>query len=159
MKTKTFSALMKISVLIAAIGGLFICIFVIPNFGKSIISSYQEFSGWYWPWLIFTWLVSLPCFILLIYVWKVSDSIKNETVFTLKTAKMVRAGVILLLTDSAFLFGGSIVLLLFNMNHPSIVLLSTVIAIIEVVVSLFGEIVYQYMIKAAILKEESEGTI
>ncbi len=159
MKTKTFSALMKISVLIAAIGGLFICIFVIPNFGKSIISSYPEFSGWYWPWLIFAWLVSLPCFILLLYVWKVSDCIKNETVFTLKTAKMVRTGVILLLSDAALLFGGNIVLLLFNMNHPSIVLLSIVIAIVEIVVSLFGEIVYQYMIKAAILKEESEGTI
>ena len=159
MKSKTFSSLMKISVLIATIGGLFVCIYVIPSFGKSIISAYPEFSGWYWPWLIFAWLVSIPCFILLVYVWKVSDSIKNETVFTIKTAKMVRTGVVLLLSDAALLFGGNIILLLFNMNHPSIVLLSIVIAVIEVVVSLFGEIIYQYLIKAAILKEESEGTI
>lgn len=159
MKSKTFSSLMKISVLIATIGGLFVCIYVIPSFGKSIISAYPEFSGWYWPWLIFAWLVSIPCFILLVYVWKVSDRIKNETVFTIKTAKMVRTGVVLLLSDAALLFGGNIILLLFNMNHPSIVLLSIVIAVIEVVVSLFGEIIYQYLIKAAILKEESEGTI
>ena len=72
---------------------------------------------------------------------------------------MVRTGVVLLLSDAALLFGGNIILLLFNMNHPSIVLLSIVIAVIEVVVSLFGEIIYQYLIKAAILKEESEGTI
>ena len=71
MKSKTFSSLMKISVLIATIGGLFVCIYVIPSFGKSIISAYPEFSGWYWPWLIFAWLVSIPCFILLVYVWKV----------------------------------------------------------------------------------------
>ena len=159
MKSKTFSSLMKISVLIATIGGLFICIFAVPDLGKSIVSSYPEFSSWYWSWLIFVWVVAIPCFILLVYVWKVSDCVKNETVFTIETSKMVRAGVILLLVDAALLFVGNVILLLLSMNHPGVVLLSIVIAVVEVVVALFGEIVYQYLIKAAILKEESEGTI
>ena len=150
---------MKIAVLIAAVCGLFICIFVVPYIGKSMIALYPEFSSWYWPWLIFAWLFSLPCFILLVTIWRISNCVKNETVFTLKTAKLVKTSAVLLLSDALLLFAGNILLLLLNMNHPSIVLMAVVIAVFEVVVALFAEIVSRYLEKAAVLQEESDGTL
>lgn len=150
---------MKIAVLIAAVCGLFICMFVIPSFGATIIYRYPEFSSWYWPWLIFAWLFSLPCFVLLICVWRISNGVKNETVFTLKTAKLVRTGAILLLSDAVLLLVGNIFLWLLNMNHPGVILMMVVIALFEVIAALFAAIVSRYLTKAAILQEESDGTL
>ena len=159
MESKTLASLMKIAVFFTAVCGLFICVFVIPSFGESIIYSNPEFSSWYWPWLIFAWLYSLPCFVVLIDVWRVSNSVKNETVFSLKTAKLVRSGVILLLCDAAFLFVGNIFFLLLNMNHPGVVLISVIIVIFETVAALFAAILSRYLTKASVLQEESDGTL
>ena len=159
MRSQTLALLMKISVLGAAVCGVFICIFVVPAFGNDIVYSNPELGGWYWPWLIFTWLVALPCFVILIEVWRVSNSVRNETVFTLKTAKLVRSGVILLLCDAALLFAGNVCLLLCNMNHPGVVLISLIIAVFEAAAALFAAVLSRYLTKAAILQEESDGTL
>lgn len=150
---------MRISVIAAAVSGLFLCIFVVPSWGMNIIYVNPEFSGWFWPWLIFAWLVALPCFIVLLYVWKVSGAVSNDTVFTVTTAKWVKMGAILLLSDAAFLFIGNVALLLFNMNHPGILLLSIVGDIFIVALALLAAILSRYIMKAAVLQEESEGML
>lgn len=159
MSSKTLGNLMRVSVAAAAISGLFLLIYVIPSWGYSIIDANSEFSGWFWPWLIFMWLVALPCFAVLVYVWKVSGAVIKETVFTFLTAKWVKMGAILLLFDAALLFVGNIVLLLLNMNHPGILLLSVIGDIFIIALALLAAVLSRYLTKAAILQEESEGTI
>ena len=159
MKSKTFSSLMKLSVLIAALCGAFICVFVIPDFGKNVILLHPEFSTWYWPWMVFALLFALPCFALLVCVWCVSDCVKNETVFTLRTVKYIKTAAVLLFTDAALLFAGNVLLWLLNMNHPGVVLLCVVAAVFEVVIALFAQIIARYVAQAAALQEESDGTL
>lgn len=159
MSSRTLGSLMRVSVIAAAICGLFLCLYVIPSWGRGIIDSNTELSGWFWPWLIFAWLVALPCFAILVFVWKVSGSVVRETVFTFQTAKWVKTGAVLLLSDAAFLFAGNIVLLLFNMNHPGILLLSVIGDIFAVALALLAAVLSRYLTKAAVLQEESEGTL
>ena len=150
---------MKISVLFTAACGVFLCAIVIPSFGERIMVKNPELESWFWPWLTFAWLVALPCLIVLIEVWCVSNSVKNETVFSFKTAKQVKTGAILLLSDAALLFLGNIVLLLANQNHPGVVLLCVLIAIFETVAAFFVMILSRYLTKASVLQEESDGTL
>jgi len=159
MTSRTLGNLMRISVIATAIAGLFICIYIIPFWGWSIINANPEFSGWFWPWLIFSWLVALPCFIVLVYVWKVSGSVIRETVFTFLTAKWVKMGAVLLLLDAALIFIGNVVLLLLNMNHPGVLLLSIIGDIFVIALALLAAVLSRYLTKAAVLQEESEGTI
>jgi hypothetical protein len=150
---------MKGSVFAAAVCGLFLCVFAVPSFGNSMIQANPECSGWFWPWLIFAWLFSLPCFAILVFVWKVSDAVIHETVFTVKTAKWVKTGAVLLLSDTVFLFVGNVVLVLLNMSHPGVLLLSVIGAIFAVALSLLAAALSRYLTKAAVLQEESEGML
>lgn len=159
MSSRTLGNLMRVLVIAAAICGLFLCLYVIPSWGRSIIYSNPEFNSWFWPWLVFAWLVSLPCFAILVFVWKVSVAVIHETVFTYQTAKWVKMGAILLLSDVILLFVGNIVLLLLNMNHPGILLLSVIADIFAVALALLASVLSRYLTKAAVLQEESEGTL
>lgn len=159
MTSRTLGRLMRISVIAAALCGLFLCAYVIPSWGQSIVNTYPETSGWYRPWLVFEWLVALPCFAVLVYVWKVSDAVMKDTVFTMLTAKWVKMGSVLLLLDASFLFIGNVILLLAGMSHPGVLLLSVMADIFIVTLALLAAVLSRYLTKAAILQEESEGTI
>lgn len=159
MSSRSSGSLMRVSVIAAAICGLFLCLYVIPSWGQSIVFTNPEFSGWLWPWLIFTWLIALPCFAILAFVWKVSGAVMSETVFTLQTAKWVKMGAVLLLADSALIFVGNVLLLLLNMNHPGVLLLSIMGDIFVIALALFASVLSRYLTKAAVLQEESEGTL
>lgn len=159
MSSRALGSLMRVSVIAAAISGLFLCIYVIPSWGESIINANSEFSGWFWPWLVFAWLVALPCFAVLVLVWKVSGAVTQEAVFTVLTAKWVKIAGVLLLSDAAFLFIGNVVLLLLDMNHPGILLLSIIGDVFAVALALLTGVLSRYLTKAAVLQEESEGTL
>lgn len=159
MSSKTLGNLMKFSVVAMSICGLFLCLLVIPAFGESIMKINPEFTNWFWPWIIFSWILAIPCFVIMVYVWKVSNSVIQETVFTFQTAKWVKAGAMLLFFDGVFLFIGSIGLFLFNMNHPGVLLIFIVVDIFVVTLALFMAILSRYLTKASILQEESEGIL
>jgi hypothetical protein len=159
MSSKTLGNLMRVSVIAAAMCGLFLVSFVIPSWGQDLISANPEFNGWFWPWLIFAWAFSLPCFAILVYVWKVSGAVIQETVFTVRTANWVKTGAFLLLGDAAFVFLGNVVLLLLNMNHPGILLLCVFGDIFAFALGILAAVLSRYLTKAAVLQEESEGTL
>ena len=159
MSSKTLGTLMRCSVLAATICGLFLCIYIVPSLGESIIFANPELNSWLYPWLIFAWLFSAPCFVILVYIWKVSGSVAHETVFTMQTAKWVKTGAVLLLSDVAFLLIGNTILIFLNMNHPGVLLLSVVGSIFAVALALLAAVLSRYLAKAAVLQEESEGTL
>ena len=159
MSSGTLGNFMRVSVIAVALSGLFLCIYVIPNWGWNIIRANPEFSGWYWPWLLFAWAVALPCFAVLVFVWKVSGAVMKDTVFTFLTAKWVKMGAVLLLFDAALLFIGNVILLFLGMNHPGMLLLSVIGDIFIVASALLASVLSRYLTKASVLQEETEGTI
>ena len=159
MSSKTLCGLVRFAVISTAVCALFLALFVIPSWGAALVDEFPELSGWYVPWLIFILLASLPCFALLVFVWKVSSAIKTDEVFTIKTAKWIKTGAVLLFADAAFFFAGNVVFLLLNMSHFA-VLLAMVLGIIFVIaLALLASVLARYITKAAALQEESEGTI
>ena len=159
MSSKALGSLMRISTIAAGLCGLFLCTFILPSGGQDLIQANPELGEWFWPWLIFAWLFSLPCFAILVYIWKVSDAVIGETVFTIKTAGWVKTGAVLLLCDTAFAFIGNIVLLVLNMSHPGVLLFCTIGSIFALALALLAAVLSRYLTKATILQEESEGTL
>ena len=159
MSSKTLCNLIRFAVLATAACALFIALFIVPSWGLSIADANPEFSGWYLPWLIFIWIASIPCFAILIFIWKVSGAINRDEVFTIKTAKWIKTSAVLLFADAGFFFAGNILFLLLNMSHPGILLLSMVGNIFVIALALLAAVLSRYITKAAELQEVSEGMI
>jgi hypothetical protein len=159
MSSKTLCHLIRFAVIVSAACALFIALFIIPAWGQSLARANPELSGWYTPWLIFIWVASIPCFVILIFVCKVSGAIKNDEVFTIKTAKWVKTSAILLFSDAAFFFFGNVIFLLLKMSHPEILFLSMLGDIFAIALALLASVLSRYLTKAAELQDVSEGTI
>ena len=159
MSSKDLGNLMRCSVIAAAACGMFLCAYILPLWGQGIVASAPELESWFFPWLVFSWLLAIPCFAILVFIWKVSRSVMNETVFTAQTANWVKTGAILLLSDAAFLLLGNSALLFCGMNHPGVLLFSAIGATFAAALALLAAVLSRYLTKAAVLQEESEGTL
>jgi hypothetical protein len=159
MSSKTLGRLMYASVIAVALCGLMICLLVVPAVGRDIVLANPEFSGWFWPWLVFVWLFALPCFGILVYVWKVSGAVANEAVFTVRTAGWVRMGSLLMFAAAVIALVGNVVLAWLGMHHFGVLLAWIVADIFAFTLALLVGVLSRYLVRAAELQEESEGTL
>ncbi|MDR3311117.1 MAG: DUF2975 domain-containing protein [Oscillospiraceae bacterium] len=159
MSSKSLCAWVRAAVIAAAVCGSVLCLGILPDWGRQIVAENPNMENWFLPWLIFLWAAALPCFAILVFVWKVSGAIAREEVFTLRTAKRIKTAAGLLFADAGFFFAGNLALLLLNMSHPFVLFLSIFADIFAVAAAILAATLSRYITKAAALQEESEGTI
>lgn len=147
--------------LIIGIGlcGLLVYLYVIPEFGRTMVADYPEFSHGFWPWLIFIWCTGINCYVALVFAWKIATDVGNDKSFSLKNAERLKTISVLAASDSGFFFFGNIILLLLNLSHPGIVILSLLIVFAGVCVSVAAAALSHLVTKAAALQEDSDLTI
>lgn len=159
MNQLKLSKWLKAVIIGSGICGTVIYFYVFPFWGKDIVTSNPEFSSWYWPWLIFLWITSIPCYATLVCSWKIAKEIRENNSFCIENANLLKLISIFAASDSAFLFAGNIVFLLLNINHPGIVLLSFFIVFAGIAVTVTAASLSHLVFKAAQLREENELTI
>ena len=159
MNQLKLSKWLKAVIIGTGICGTVIYFYVFPFWGRDIVASNSEFTSWYWPWLIFLWVTSIPCYATLVCSWKIAKEIGNDNSFCRENANLLKLISLLAAGDSVFLFTGNIVLLLLKMNHPGIVLLAFFVVFAGIAVTITSAALSHLVFKAAILREESELTI
>lgn len=160
MKQTSLAKWLKFIIFGIGICGLIVYALVLPAFGQSFADSYHgEFDNCYWPWLIFLWATGIPCFIALIFAWKIAGNIGADKSFSSANAKLLKWISLLAAGDAAFFFMGNIVYLLLNMNHPGIVLFSLIIEFIGIAIAVASAALSHLVQKAAVLQEQSDWTI
>ena len=159
MSSKTLCRLVRFATISTAFCGLIILLYVVPAWGQSLITANPHLQSWYYPWLIFAWLISLPCFLILALVWKVSAAVKREQVFTMTTAKDIQTAAIVLFADVGLFFAGNILLMILNLSDPGTLFVSLLIGIFGIALALLASVLSRYISKAAVLQQESDGTI
>ena len=158
MSSKALCALVRGAVIFTAACGIIACC-SLPSFGLSLVSNFPDYSHIYLPWLIFLWLTSMPLFILLFFIWKISTAIIKETVFTTQTAGLVRICAIILFATSAFFIIGNIIFLLLGMSHPGVLFLSLIADVFVISLAVVLAVLARYLTKAAALQEEADSFI
>lgn len=145
------------------IGFTFIVVVVytllIPILGRDIIYNYPEFSGWFWPWIIFLSLTAIPLLIAIFYAWKVVVNIGKDNSFCIENAVAFKNIMSMAILDTTYFFIGQIILLLLGMNHPTIFFISVVIVFIGIAVSIVCGALSTLLKKAASLQEDQDLTI
>ena len=159
MEQKYLAKWLKIIIVGVAICGLIFYGAIIPTLGNDAIDQYPEFSGWFRPWLIFLWTTGVPCFIVLVFGWRVASNIGKDCSFSDDNAKLLKWISWLASGDSAFFFAGNIVMLFLNMNHPGVILASIMIDFAGVAVAVASAVLSHLVQKAAVLQEQSDLTI
>lgn len=159
MEQKALARHLRLILLGVGILGLLACFLVIPMYGLSLKSLYPEFENRFWPWLIFLWFSAVPCFVSLVLLWRVADSIGQDRSFSEENARYLQQISRLFAADAAFFFIGNIVLLLLNMSHPSVMLASLAIVFVGIAASVAAAVLSRLSLKASVLQEQSELTI
>lgn len=163
MKTKFMSFIIKTSVIFLAILGLIICAFWYPFsisitiWGTNVPDQILENNLEFYTQLIFFWIVSIPCFIILFMIWKLGNAIKRDNVFNTQTALLVDRCVKILFIDIIVYTLGNIVFLLLGWNDFAFIYFG--IAIVGLVIASVLSVASHYLFKAAALQEEVNYTI
>ena len=159
MEQRTLVKWLKILVLFAAVCGLGLAGGVLPLAGQWLVESYPEFSYCFWPWLIFLWVLSAPCFMALYLAWKIFENIEKDHAFTLENAAHMGRISFLAAADAVVLLVGNVLFWLIGMNHPGILLLCFAVTLIGIGFSVAAEALSHLIRKAADLQDQSDWTI
>lgn len=159
MDQKVLSKWLKIIILGVGLCGLVVYGLIIPDYGKSLVTQYPEFSDRFVPWLIFLLATGIPCYIALVLGWRIAGSIGQNRSFTRENAKRLSAVSRLAAGDAGFLFAGNVVLFLADMSHPGVFLGLLLIVFTGIAVAIAAACLSHLAQKAAVLQEQSDLTI
>ena len=159
MSSKTLCFLVRAAVIAVTLCGVAGCFYILPSVGTNLVLKYPGLAYCYYPWLIFIWIASIPCFTILAIVWIGSSAVVKEQVFTYQTAHKVKITAILLFSDVCFFIVGNIVFLLLGMSHPYILLIAFFADAFGVSLAVLAAVLSRFLTKAAVLQEEADSTI
>ena len=158
MSEKRLSVLIRFAIVLSCICGLLSCLFWIPiSVGVTSLRNIPWKSVEFWMQYIFHWMVSLPCFWLLVLAWKVSVSMNKDKLFLEKNSVYVRNASLILTVDIIVFLIGNILFALIGWN--SWLILQGLFAVTGLVICIFMYVLSKYLSQAAILQEESDLTV
>ena len=150
---------LKFLVIFVALCGLILCAVVIPVVGKELSGMSPELGRYFKPWVTFVWLLAVPCFAALVHAWMIFSNIEKDKAFSMENAKHMEKISYLAGADTIALISGNIVLLILNINHPSVFLVFLMIGIIGIGISVAAAVLSHLIQKAANLQDENDLTI
>ena len=159
MEQKTLSRWLKAIIIGVGLCGAAVYTTVFPALADYVTEGYPEFSVAILPWKIFIWCSAIPCFAVLFFAWEIASGIGMDRSFSNENAKNLKWISGLAAGDALFFFLGNILLLFLNMNHPGIVLASSVVVFVGIAVAVASAALSHLVKKAAALQEQSDLTI
>ena len=159
MNQHSLSKWIKLVIIGLALCGAALWALIIPEAGRTIIADAPEFSGWYWPWLIFAWATAIPCYAVLVIGWRIAVNIGADRSFSLENARLLALIAKLAAADSALVFAVNLIFWFLGMNHPGVVLLMLLVVFVGVAISVAAAGLSHLVRKAAELQEQSDLTV
>ncbi len=144
--------------------GIVICLLVVfailvPSIGKDLADKYPEYGNCYYPWLIFLWITAVPCFVIVVFGWKIADNIGNDKSFSMDNATKLKYISVLAAGDAGFFFLMNMIFVMTNLSHPGVALASLLVVFAGVAISVAAAAMSHLVRKAADLQEQSDFTI
>ncbi|WP_310602740.1 DUF2975 domain-containing protein [Anaerosporobacter sp.] len=137
----------------------FLLFFLIPSYGRNIVCMNPEFSGWYMPWLLFIWLLGVPCYIVLLIFWGICNEIRKDNSFSMKNAKALAMISKLAMADSFLCFLGMVAFSVVQIMHFSVFIIGIMVVIIGIAIAVIAAALGHLVQKASKMKEENDLTI
>lgn len=159
MSQKSLSKWLKGIIAGMAVCGAIIYLYLIPVWGRDLVEANPEFSNCYIPWLAVLLISAIPCYLGLYFGWKIAAEIGKDNSFSMENALYLKNISILAALDSVYFFVANLVLMIINMNHPGIFLISLLVVFAGIAVTVAAAALSHLVKKAADIKAENELTI
>ena len=159
MKQDSLAKWLKGIIIGIGICGLLICLVILPMLAKDILYAGSGMEHYYRPWMIFLWISAIPCYVVLLYGWKVASNIGRDNSFCEDNAVYLKRISYMAVIDSIYFFVGNIVLYFMNLSHPSVFMGSLFVIFAGVSVAVAAAALSHLVMKAAALQEQSDLTI
>ena len=150
---------MKLAALAAALVGLLAAFVLLPALASALLEEFPAYQKWYWPCLIYGWVVLLPGFVGLWEFWKICVEIGRDNSFSQKNARSLFRICLLALTMAALLAAGVAALCLLGMGLPALLIAMLGFAAACALVALLANALAQLVRRAAAIKSENDLTI
>ena len=150
---------MKLAALAAALIGLLAAFVFLPMLASALLEEFPAYQKWYWPCLIYGWVVLLPGFVGLWEFWKICVEIGRDNSFSQKNARSLFRICLLALTMAALLAAGVAALCLLGMGLPALLIAMLGFAAACALVALLANALAQLVRRAAAIKSENDLTI
>lgn len=163
MTNKYLATVSRCCIVIIALCGLAVCAFWYPfsisltTVGVVPAQPTLEQNIEFWTQLAFYWLTSAPCFVILLFMWIVTNNILRNKFFSKQTTQIIKNCVLILSIDLAVFFVGNVLFSILQWNDFAI--LYFIIALIGLALVGFAVVMYHYVLQAVTLKEEMELTV
>ena len=140
-----------------ALCGLALFGFILPRFLAYVAEEVPDLP--HRAWQIFLWVLAVPCYAVLVCIWKMANEIGRDNSFSLETARLLKTIALLAGADSALLLIGNVVFLITRHSIPTLALVSAFVCFIGLAISV-GAACLSYLVhKAANVQEDSDLTI
>jgi hypothetical protein len=159
MLQKNVSCWLRGLIIVALVVGLAVFFVIVPLVGTELRRTYPEFQARLWPWLIFLWCFSVPCFWSLVPGWQLFGRVGGNSAFCRENALCLKTISQLLLADGAFFFAGNVAYWLLNLSHPSVLIASLFVSLALLAIGIAAAVLEGLVERAAALREDSELTI
>lgn len=150
---------MKLAALAAALIGLLAAFVFLPMLASALLEEFPAYQKWYWPCLIYGWVVLLPGFAGLWEFWKICVEIGRDNSFSQKNARSLFRICLLALMMAALLAVGVAALCLLGMGLPALLIAMLGFAAACALVALLANALAQLVRRAAAIKSENDLTI
>ena len=150
---------MKLAALAAAVLGLLAAFVLLPALASAMLEEYPAYQKWYWPGLVYCWIVLLPGFAGLWEFWKICVQIGRDDSFSQENARSLFRICLLALTMAALLAAGVAALCLLGMGLPALLIAMLGFAAACALVALLANALSQLVRRAAAIKRENDLTI
>ena len=150
---------MKLAALAAALIGLLAAFVFLPMLASALLEEYPAYQKWYWPGLVYCWIVLLPGFAGLWEFWKICVQIGRDDSFSQENARSLFRICLLALTMAALLAVGVAALCLLGMGLPALLIAMLGFAAACALVALLANALSQLVRRAAAIKSENDLTI
>ena len=150
---------MKLAAVAAAALGLLTAFVLLPALASAMLEEYPAYQKWYWPGLVYCWIVLLPGFAGLWEFWKICVQIGRDDSFSQENARSLFRICLLALTMAALLAAGVAALCLLGMGLPALLIAMLGFAAACALVALLANALSQLVRRAAAIKSENDLTI
>ena len=150
---------MKLAAVAAAALGLLAAFVLLPALASAMLEEYPAYQKWYWPGLVYCWIVLLPGFAGLWEFWKICVQIGRDDSFSQENARSLFRICLLALTMAALLAVGVAALCLLGMGLPALLIAMLGFAAACALVALLANALSQLVRRAAAIKSENDLTI
>ena len=137
-----------------ALCGLALFGFILPRYLAYVAEEVPDLP--HMAWQAFMWVLAVPCYAVLVFIWKMADEIGRDNSYSAENAKYLKYIAILAGVDSALLLAGNVIFLVTRHSIPTLALVSAFVCFLGLAISVGAACLSHLVHKAAANQDDSD---